>query len=157
MQKIITILIVLTLSAVVKAQTSSEESKIKNTISTFFEGLHKGDSAIVSSSIHESLKLQTTFTDRESKTQIRTQTKDELLKAIASKKKEDTYLEKLLSMEIHIDANLASVWTPYEFYYNGKLSHCGANSFQLFNNNGKWEIIYIVDTRRRQGCKTEQD
>ncbi|CAM1367460.1 nuclear transport factor 2 family protein [Tenacibaculum xiamenense] len=157
MQKIITILIVLTLSAVVRAQTSSEENKIKNTINTFFDGLHKGDSAIVSSSIHKSLKLQTTFTDRESKTQIRTQLKDELLKAIASKKKEDTYFEKLLSMEIHVDANLASVWTPYEFYYNGKLSHCGANSFQLFNNNGKWEIIYIVDTRRRKGCNTSEN
>ena len=59
--------------------------------------------------------------------------------------------EKLLLYDIKIDGNLASVWTPYEFYFNEKFSHCGANSFQLFNNNGKWEIIYLVDMRKRAG------
>ncbi|SEB96569.1 Putative lumazine-binding [Tenacibaculum sp. MAR_2009_124] len=157
MQKIITVLIILTLSAVVKAQSSSEENKIKSTIDTFFEGLHKGDSSIVKSSIHTSLKLQTTFMDKELNAQLRTQKRNELLEAIASKKKEDIYFEKLLSYEVHVDGNLASVWTPYEFYYNGKLSHCGANSFQLFNNNGKWEIIYIVDMRRRKNCNNTRN
>ena len=56
-------------------------------------------------------------------------------------------------MDIKIDGNLASVWTPYEFYLDNNFSHCGVNSFQLFNNNGNWEIIYIVDTRKKLGCK----
>ncbi|MGG8496297.1 nuclear transport factor 2 family protein [Tenacibaculum sp. TC6] len=153
MHKIITILIVLITSLAVKAQTLSDESKIKETIDTFFVGLHKGDSTVVKSTLHTSVKIQTTFTDKEGKKQLKTETKEALLKAIASKKESDVYLEKLLSYTIKIDGNLASVWTPYEFYYNNAFSHCGANSFQLFNNNGKWEIIYIVDMRRRNGCK----
>ncbi|MFT5761215.1 MAG: hypothetical protein ACI8WA_000325, partial [Polaribacter sp.] len=28
--------------------------------------------------------------------------------------------------------------------------------FQLFNNNGNWEIIYLVDTRRKSDCKATQ-
>ncbi|MEO9572112.1 MAG: hypothetical protein ABJH82_14470 [Polaribacter sp.] len=76
-----------------------------------------------------------------------------MLKGIASKKPTDVYLEKLLSYSIKIDGNLASVWTPYEFYLNGNFSHCGANSFQLFSNNGVWEIVYLVDMRRRENCK----
>ena len=75
------------------------------------------------------------------------------MQAISGKKKADVYLEKLLSYDIRIDGNLASVWTPYEFYLNGNFSHCGANSFQLFHNNGKWEIIFLVDMRRRGDCK----
>ena len=63
----------------------------------------------------------------------------------------------LIPKYIKIDGNLASVWTPSEFYYNGNFSHCGANSFQLFNNNGKWQIIYIVDMRRRDNCKALKD
>ena len=153
MPRIIIFLVALVLSATIKAQeTKNETVEIKNVIETFFEGLHKGDSAIVKKTIHKDIKIQTTATNREGKKMLRTETKQQLLKMIASKKSENTYLEKLLSYDIKIDGNLASVWTPYEFYVNGKFSHCGANSFQLFNNNGNWEIIFLVDMRRRNSC-----
>ncbi|MGB1042747.1 MAG: nuclear transport factor 2 family protein [Tenacibaculum sp.] len=154
MHKTITLFIVLILNLTINAQhKKQEEQAIKNTINTFFDGLHKGDSTLIKKTIHSTLKLQTTATNKEGVQLLKTETKEQFLKMIASKKPSDTYLEKLLSYAIHIDGNLASVWTPYEFYYNGKFSHCGANSFQLFNNNGKWEIIYIVDMRRRSSCK----
>lgn len=153
MQKIITILIVFILTGVSNAQNKNEHPIIKKTITNFFEGLHKGDSAIVSSTLHSSVKIQTTFTNKEGAKKLVTENKKDLLTKIANKKPEHKYLEKLLSYNIQIDGNLASVWTPYEFYFNEKFSHCGANSFQLFNNNGKWEIIYLVDMRRRNSCK----
>lgn len=155
MQKIITFLIVVVFTSIINAQSNKEqEATIKQTINTFFDGLHKGDSAIVNSTLHKNLKVQTTFTNKKEEKHLKTETKEQLLINIASKKPENTYLEKLLSWNIHIDGNLASVWTPYEFYFNGNFSHCGANSFQLFNNNGKWEIIYLVDMRRRGSCKS---
>lgn len=152
MFRIIFFLAVVTISTVTNAQVSSKEKAIKQTIETFFDGLHKGDSTIVSSTLHATIKLQTTYTNREGKSVLATDSKLKVLTGIANKKPEHTYLEKLLAWDIKIDGNLASVWTPYEFYLNGKFSHCGANSFQLFNNNGKWEIIYLVDMRRRGNC-----
>ena len=154
MQKIFTLLIVFVLSTVVSAQENSEKKAIKNTIETFFEGLHKGDSTLVSSTLNSTINIQTTHTNKEGEKILITESKTKLLTGIANKKAEHIYLEKLLSWDIKVDGNLASVWTPYEFYLNGKFSHCGANSFQLFNNNGKWEIIYLVDMRRRSNCKT---
>ncbi|CAL2089283.1 Putative lumazine-binding protein [Tenacibaculum sp. 190524A02b] len=156
MQKVITTLLVFIISLVMHAQSSSEEKAIKNTISTFFEGLHKGDSTLVSSTLHNTIKIQTTFTNKKGKKILKTETRSKLLNTIASKKVTDTYFEKLLSYTIKIDGNLASVWTPYEFYYNGNFSHCGANSFQLYNNNGQWEIIYLVDMRRRNNCQVSK-
>lgn len=135
---------------------NAQEEKIKNTIHTFFEGLHNGDTAIIIKTIHKDLKLQTTFVNKEGKSILRNELKDNFLKSVSNKKKEDVWLEKLLYFDINIDENLASVWTPYEFYVNGSLSHCGVNSFQLFNNNGNWEIIFLVDTRRRQGCEIKE-
>ncbi|CAM1359628.1 putative lumazine-binding [Tenacibaculum sediminilitoris] len=154
MQKIITILIVFILSTIVNAQENSEKKAIENTIEIFFEGLHKGDSTLVSSTLNSAIHIQTTHTDKGGKKILVTESKTKLLTSIANKKAEHTYLEKLLSWDVKIDGNLASVWIPYEFYLNGKFSHCGANSFQLFNNNGKWEIIYLVDMRRRANCET---
>lgn len=133
----------------------SQESDIKTTIEVFFKGLQNGDTIALKKAIHENLTLQTAYVNKEGKSVLKTETKNQFLKAISNKKAEDIWLEKLLSYTIKIDRNLASVWTPYEFYFNNNFSHCGVNSFQLFNNNGKWEIISIVDTRSREDCKKE--
>ena len=153
MPKLITILFLFILTASIKAQDKKQEVEIKKVIETFFDGLHKGDSTLMSSVLYKDIKIQTTATDRAGKKVLKTESKQQLLTAIANKKPENVYLEKLLSNTIKIDGNLASVWTPYEFYVNGNFSHCGANSFQLFDNNGKWQITYLVDMRRRQNCK----
>ncbi|APZ45681.1 hypothetical protein BW723_04935 [Polaribacter reichenbachii] len=164
MQKIITYLVILIFSIKITAQEKSTSKdnleysiKIKKVIETFFEGLHKGDSTLLKTTIHKDIKIQTTFTNKKGKNILKTETKKQLLTAIANKKPEHIYLVKLLSFDIKIDGNLASVWTPYEFYFNKKFSHCGANSFQLFNNNGNWQIIYLVDMRRTESCKGLKD
>lgn len=138
------------------SQTNSNEKAIKKTINTFFEGLHKGDTAIINTTINTTLKMQTIYVNKEGNSILKTETKRNFLTAISKKKAEDVWFEKLLSITVKIDGNLASVWTPYEFYFNNKFSHCGVNSFQLFNNNGNWEIAYLVDTRRKQDCNVEE-
>lgn len=159
MIKIIPLLLTLVFSITTLAQKNTEEYhvktdtlKVKKVIETFFEGLHKGDSSIISKTLHKDVKIQTTSTNKLGQNILKTDTKEELLTSVAHKKTTHTYFEKLLSIDVQIDGNLASVWTPYEFYLNGNFSHCGANSFQLFHNNGKWEIIFLVDMRRRDNC-----
>lgn len=153
MKKTLLLLALSITTTIVKAQNqAAEKQAIKKVIETFFEGLHKGDSTLMKSTMHNTIKIQTTATNREGTKMLKTETKQQLLINIANKKPQDIYLEKLLSYTIKVDGNLASVWTPYEFYFNGNFSHCGANSFQLFNNNGNWEIVYLVDMRRRQNC-----
>jgi hypothetical protein len=64
--------------------------------------------------------------------------------------------ERLLGYSIRVDGPLAQAWTPYEFYLQGDLHHCGVNSFQLFRDPEGWKIIYIIDTRRVIGCDPAQ-
>ncbi len=153
MSKFLTFFVIFVFSIAINAQEKPKHKEIKQVIETFFEGLHKGDSTLIKTTLHKDIKIQTTSTNKEGINILQTETKEKLLTSIANKKPEHIYLEKLLSYDIKVDGNLASVWTPYEFYFNGKFSHCGANSFQLFNNNGKWEITYLVDMRRRESCK----
>ena len=157
MPRIITFLIAIVFSFTISAQNNSDEKMIKQVIETFFKGLQKGDTAILESTLHKDIKIQTTFTNKKGEKVLKTETRSKLLEIAASKNPKDVYLEKLLSYTIKIDGNLASVWTPYEFYFNGTFSHCGANSFQLFNNNGLWQITYLIDMRRRTNCKALQN
>ena len=157
MSRIITALALFMTVQIATAQQETENQAIKKVIETFFEGLHKGDSAIMATTLHKDIKIQTTRNNREGDRLLLTETREQLLINVSKKKPTDVYEEKLLSYDIKVDGNLASVWTPYEFYYNGTFSHCGANSFQLFNNNGNWEIIYLVDMRRRGNCNALKD
>ncbi|QTD39325.1 nuclear transport factor 2 family protein [Polaribacter batillariae] len=152
MLRIITFLVIFIFSATTFAQENKDKIAIKSVIDTFFEGLHKGDSTLIKSTLHKEVKIQTTSTDKNGTKILKTDRVEKLLTGVANKNPTHVYLEKLTAIDVKIDGNLASVWTPYEFYFNGKFSHCGANSFQLFNNNGNWQIIYLVDMRRRENC-----
>ena len=155
MKKTLTLLLLVTLTLSLNAQKRGETKAVRVAVQNFFKGFHKGDVALLKKTIHKDLHSQTTFIDGKGKSVIRTDAEayDALVGFAQKVKPTDDYFEKILSYTIHVDGNLASVWTPYEFYNKGKFSHCGANSFQLFNNNGNWEIIYLVDTRRKNDCK----
>lgn len=61
--------------------------------------------------------------------------------------------EHLLAYEIKQSGNLASVWTPFVFYLDKKLSHCGINSFQLVNTESGWKIHYLIDNGHQGDCQ----
>lgn len=71
--------------------------------------------------------------------------------ASVGKAKPGTLDERLGSYVVHMDGDLATAFTPYEFYYNGQQRHCGANAFTLVRMGGSWKIQTIIDTRRT--CK----
>jgi PBP1b-binding outer membrane lipoprotein LpoB len=131
------------------AQTA--EDSVKTTINHFFEGMKKADTTLLKSTMMESIIFQTIARNKEGETVVKTENVAAFLTSIATLQK-DVADERISFETIKIDANLASVWTPYKFYMGEKFSHCGANSFQLIRQNGVWKIQYIIDTRRKQGC-----
>ena len=77
----------------------------------------------------------------------------DIAKFAASIAKSDKYLdEQLLSQTISYSGNLASVWTPFVFYIDGKLSHCGVNSFQLIKTTDGWKIHHLMDNGYQGDC-----
>jgi Putative lumazine-binding len=149
MRKNIIFLFVLFSILNIKAQTA--EDSVKMTINHFFEGMKKSDTTLIKSTMMESIVFQTITKNKEGETIVRTENVTAFLTSIATPRKEVAD-ERITFETIKIDANLASVWTPYKFYMGEKFSHCGANSFQLIRQNEVWKIQYIIDTRRKQGC-----
>jgi len=141
----------------VKAQSSqtlsdSEEQQIKQVVETFFEGFHKQDSTIIKSTVADNVVLQTTGRNAEGKTQFRNEEFSQFLKSIVSIPDSIKFQEKLTSFSIQVDRTMANAWVGYEFWLNDKFSHCGINSFQMVNFDGEWKIIYLIDTRGKEGC-----
>lgn len=134
------------------AQTEDEKAA-KQAIIQFFEGFHQKDSVMMQEVVHKDLILQTTFVNKEGKAQLRTQDASGFINAVVSRAESPVWQEKILSYNVQVDGTMANVWTPYEFWLDGKFLHCGVNSFQLFKDNGQWKIIYLIDTRRKKGCQ----
>ena len=146
------LLIVLAITLQLSAQ-QSEEDAVKSKIIAFFDAFHKQDTVALKAMASDKVILQSIATNREGKTVLNQSEYDTFIKSIASIPKENTFEEKLLDFSIQVDGKMANAWTPYEFWYNGNFSHCGVNSFQLIKEDNDWKILYLVDTRRRQGCK----
>lgn len=132
---------------------SNAEADVQKTIETFFEGFHKGDTLMMQSVMKDNFTTQTAFKNREGKSVLVTENSNKLIEAISKRAADQKWDERLLGFQIKVDGNMANAWTPYEFWFNGTFSHCGVNSFQLFNDNGTWKIIYLIDTRRKAGCQ----
>jgi len=118
-----------------------------------FDGMRKGDSTMVRGVFEKNARLQTTWTSPEGKPMIHTEdSMNGFVKQVGTPHPE-MWDERIKSYEVRIDDNLATVWTPYEFYIGDKFSHCGINAFQLFKSASGWKIIHITDTRRKEKCK----
>ncbi len=133
------------------AQATATDS-VKMTINHFFEGMKTGDTALIRSTITEGVIFQTIARSKEGAVSVKTENVDDFIRFIAKEEKGNAY-ERIEFKTVEIDGALASVWTPYKFYFKGQFSHCGANSFQLVKMDGLWKIQYIIDTRKRQGCE----
>ena len=149
--KVFTFFLVLLVSNVIYAQDSNE-MEVKNIIIKFFDAFHKQDSVAINALVSKDLTLQSIGKNKEGVTQLSSQEFSVFLKSIVSIPKDTNFEEKLLDFKIRLDGDMANAWTPYEFWVNGNLSHCGVNSFQLVKLEGTWKIIYLIDTRRREGC-----
>ena len=130
----------------VNAQTA--EDSVKQTVNSMFAAMKNANSKLLLSAFADSAILQTIVQDKQGKVSIRTEDIREFADFVG-KQPAGNADERITFASISLDGNLASVWTPYRFYFEGKFSHCGANSFQLARINNEWKIQYLVDTRRK--------
>ncbi len=150
MKRILILLTALVLGANAYAQ-STENTAIKQTINTLFEGMRKGDSTMVHGTFANGMVLQSIAEKADGSTTLVSEPAEDFLKAIGTPHKE-VFDERITITDIKVDGALASVWAPYKFYMGNKFSHCGVDVFQLMKIAAGWKIIYIVDTRRKDDC-----
>lgn len=60
--------------------------------------------------------------------------------------------EQVYDVEVRVDGAMASAWTPYTFYLDGEISHCGINSIEMLHDGNGWKVTQLSDTRRRGEC-----
>ncbi len=131
--------------------SSSQEAEILKTIDEMFQGMYKGDTATMRTYFTPGANLLTYKFDSKGNARAKGETLNDFLRGVA--------LEGEIEMEVKhyntqclVDDGIASVWMPYDFYYEKKFNHCGVYSFQLIDVQGQWRMAMITDSRRKEDC-----
>ena len=133
----------------------SQESEIRATIDKMFSAMYKADTAKMRTCFTPGANLMTYSFDSKGHPRAKGEPLNDFLRGVGIMGEADME-ERLTGWQCLVDDGIASVWTPYEFYFEGKFSHCGVNSFQLMKVQSTWKITMITDTRRKTACPSDQ-
>jgi hypothetical protein len=149
--KVTAVVFCLMLFGSLQAQPEPEDP-IKEVIEDFFEGFHSRDTSKIRAVLHPGVRMQRIGRDAGGNPFLKEESVEAFLTSIATLPDTLAIEERLHFYTIQNDGNMANAWTPYTFYVQGAVHHCGVNSFQLFFDGREWKIIYIVDTREAGPC-----
>ncbi|PKP26430.1 MAG: 3-methyl-2-oxobutanoate hydroxymethyltransferase [Bacteroidetes bacterium HGW-Bacteroidetes-2] len=135
-----------------KAQQADVENDVKKVIITFFEGFHQKDTLLMKYLVSDDIHLQSIIVSPTNENVLSSKNFEDFLISIATIPEEVKFEEKLHSYTISVYGVLATVSTPYTFYLNDIISHCGVNIFQLYLDKNKWKIVSIMDSRQKDNC-----
>lgn len=127
---------------------NAQNQEVEKTIDAFFDAFHAKDTARLKLVCADKMILQS-ITEGKNRSIFIEQTKQDFFKAIVSIPDKINFREKGLLTNIQVDGSVAHVWMTYEFYIDNTLQHSGVNSFQLYKKENVWQIVYLIDTRRK--------
>lgn len=135
---------------------AAAEREVMDVVVRLFDGMRKGDSAMVRSTFDQRASMATAMIRRDGTPAYqRDESINEFVQAVGTPH-EETWDEKLWDPKVMVDRNLATVWTRYAFFLGTKFSHCGVDTFTLAKGAEGWKILFIADTRQQQGCELPQ-
>lgn len=128
---------------------SSDEDAAVATVEKTFRAMTARDEPMLRSTMLPEAKLYSVRTGVDAST---TQTLDEFVPRIVSSKVE--LLERFVGRpQVLVRGRMAQVWGEYEFWRDGKFSHCGLDTAVLFKGADGWRIATLSYTVETTGCK----
>jgi len=126
------------------------KKEVKLVVDSFIEALNTRNTEKIQELLDGSAGLLTVFYDGTKS--ILTAESIEMFIGSLEKGESKIWQEELINYKINCSEALATVWSDYNFYLNGKLHHCGENAFQLYKSPKGWKIIQITDSRYKLGA-----
>ncbi len=125
--------------------SSASEKEVKQVIQNMFQAMLQADTSMLRTCFSDKVIFQTIVNKPEG-AMINTVSINDFIQSIG-KQTPNALDERIEFGAIQIDPLMATVWTPYSFYFKGQFSHKGVNSFQLVKLKDGWKIQYLIDTR----------
>lgn len=128
-----------------------EQAAILAVIDTFMHAVSKGDDALMASIRRAGT---TTTVERPAETGGMMIVRRDFVPADAGSgaPRTGTVRERYWDPVVQVRGSIAVVWTPYEFWRDGRTSHCGVDVFELVREQGTWRIGHVMYTVEPDAC-----
>lgn len=67
-------------------------------------------------------------------------------------KHKEAFRERIWNAQVMVQGDIALVWAPYDFHLDGKLSHCGIDSFSMVRTANGWRVAGVSYIVQKVGC-----
>jgi hypothetical protein len=131
------------------AAAQSDREAVVAAVQGFFDSMAARDTELAK----RLLVLEGRFVlvnEQDGKTNVRTRSIQEFVDGLATGK--GKLLERMWEPEVRVHGPLATLWTRYDFYVDGKFSHCGVDAFELVKTADGWKISGGAYTVERTNC-----
>ncbi len=134
------------------AQTTAVSSQdsvaaVQQVVQNMFIAMKNSDTVLLKTCFSNNVIFQT-IVNKAGEVSVKNESLQDFINSIG-KQPVGSLDEQIKFESVKVNRELASVWTPYQFFYKEKYSHSGVNSFQLVKLKEGWKIQYIIDTRYR--------
>ena len=126
---------------------SAERDDVLKTVQAFFDTMTAQDIEGARKVLQEQGRFHA-MRLRDGKPDVRAFSNEEYFADLkASKRKMQ---ERIWNPEVRISGLIATVWAPYDFWIDGKFSHCGVDQFDLIKTGDGWKIaggVYTLESK----------
>jgi hypothetical protein len=135
MRLVLIIILCAVASPIARAQSATDRDAVLKTVQAFFDTMTAKDVE----GARKILAPQGRFhAMRMRDGDIRSFSNEEYFAQLQSEKR--TFRERMWNPEVRVHGPIATVWTPYDFWIDGKFSHCGIDAFDLIKTRDGWQL-----------------
>ena len=145
------IVIVATLAVaagIVSAQSSStEKDAVLKTVQAFFDTMSARDVEGARAILQPQGRFHA-MRIRDGKPDVRAFSNEEYFADLQASKQK--MRERIWNPEVKVNGLIATLWAPYDFWLDGKYSHCGVDQFDFIKTEEGWKIaggVYSIESQ----------
>jgi hypothetical protein len=140
------VLLLLACTVPLRAADPSEEKEVISAAQKLFDAMSAHDSAAARAALLPNVQFTSVGKDGK----VSNSTGEQFATRMGQIAK--PMLERIWEPKVLIRGRLAQLWAEYDFYFDGKFSHCGVDVFTLAKTPEGWKIASVADTRETEGC-----
>lgn len=138
----------------VSAQTVTDQQAALAVVDGFFAALEARDEDALAELLYPgSLNIAATLQESGDST-LTARRYEDLLSRFAEG---PPIIERYWDHMLLIRGAIGIFWAPYDLYLGDEFSHCGADSFQLIKDDGRWWLTNLSWTIERENCVLHPD
>ena len=137
MRRICTVLTIVVIAQLAHAQSPGERDAVIKAMETFFATMTARDVEGARNILVPQGRFHRVQIAKDKQTAGSMSNEEYLAQLQATKQ---TYRERIWNPEVRVHGPIATLWAPYDFWIDGKFSHCGVDAFEFVKTEDGWKI-----------------